>query len=178
MPVASELARAGLRSRPKACHRGLPEGPQPSCWGRFTPQREQAPSPRRPRSGKERGVVHMPRGLLALGCAAGPRPVTGVYLKDRNRLVGAASRPSGSKLPRHNDSGQSRRVASYTCPWRASLLALGCAAGPRPVTGVYLKDRNRLVGGVSHPSGSKLPRHGDRAQARTEAAYTCPVAAM
>ncbi|POA19865.1 hypothetical protein C1886_11045 [Pseudomonas sp. FW300-N1A1] len=45
--------------------------------------------------------------------------------------------------------------------WRASSLALGCTAAPRPVAECYLKDCNRLVGAASQPSGSKLPRHAD-----------------
>ncbi|POA17222.1 hypothetical protein C1886_22990 [Pseudomonas sp. FW300-N1A1] len=39
--------------------------------------------------------------LLPLGCAAAPKPSTAFFLSDRNRLVGAALRPSGSKLPGH-----------------------------------------------------------------------------
>ncbi|POA19796.1 hypothetical protein C1886_11330 [Pseudomonas sp. FW300-N1A1] len=43
--------------------------------------------------------------------------------------------------------------------WRASLLALGCTAAPKPVAGFYLNACNSLVGGASHPSASKLARH-------------------
>ncbi|POA17786.1 hypothetical protein C1886_20315 [Pseudomonas sp. FW300-N1A1] len=49
-PVASELARAGLHSSPKTGHQGLSDRPQLPSQGRYAAQREQAPSPQRPRS--------------------------------------------------------------------------------------------------------------------------------
>ncbi|PNY72007.1 hypothetical protein FJ692_15945 [Pseudomonas fluorescens] len=39
--------------------------------------------------------------LLPLGCAAAPKPSSVFYLNHRVSLDGAASPPSGSKLPRH-----------------------------------------------------------------------------
>ncbi|POA18045.1 hypothetical protein C1886_18870 [Pseudomonas sp. FW300-N1A1] len=45
--VASELARAGLRSNPKKVVEALPERPQSPGQGHYVPQREQVPSPRR-----------------------------------------------------------------------------------------------------------------------------------
>ncbi|OPA84511.1 hypothetical protein BFW87_28835 [Pseudomonas fluorescens] len=39
--------------------------------------------------------------LLPLGCAAAPPPASTVRLIHREADRGAASRPSGSKLPRH-----------------------------------------------------------------------------
>ncbi|TFY93172.1 hypothetical protein DYL61_15265 [Pseudomonas nabeulensis] len=47
--------------------------------------------------------------MLPLGCAAAPIPATAIFLKDCNRLVGAASRPSGSKLPRHSKEAVHKR---------------------------------------------------------------------
>ncbi|POA19733.1 hypothetical protein C1886_11155 [Pseudomonas sp. FW300-N1A1] len=41
------------------------------------------------------------------------------------------------------------------------MLALGCAAAPKPVTECCLKDCDRLVGGASRTSASKLARHGN-----------------
>ncbi|PNY78372.1 hypothetical protein FJ692_02810 [Pseudomonas fluorescens] len=40
--------------------------------------------------------------LLPLGCEAAPLAATELYLKNLVDLVGAAPRPSGSKLPRHS----------------------------------------------------------------------------
>ncbi|POA21633.1 hypothetical protein C1886_05020 [Pseudomonas sp. FW300-N1A1] len=74
--------------------------------------------------------------LLALGCTAAPRPVTGLYLKDCDGLLRVATQPSGSKLPRHREGMQSRSGGCRTqASWRASLLALGCTAAPKPVCG-------------------------------------------
>ncbi|AXA58002.1 hypothetical protein CEQ51_27790 [Pseudomonas thivervalensis] len=39
--------------------------------------------------------------LLPLGCAAVAKPADAICLEDRVNPFGAASRPSGSKLPRH-----------------------------------------------------------------------------
>ncbi|POA21647.1 hypothetical protein C1886_05090 [Pseudomonas sp. FW300-N1A1] len=55
-----------------------------------------------------------------------------------------------------------------TALWRASLLALGCEAAPKPVTEVFLANHNRLVRAAAQPSGSKLPRHEGRVHAGVE----------
>ncbi len=60
--------------------------------------------------------------------------------------------------------------------WRASLLALGCTAAPRPVTGLYLKDCDGLLRVATQPSGSKLPRHGEGMQSRSGLSYAGLVA--
>ncbi|PMU18246.1 hypothetical protein C1X89_23110 [Pseudomonas sp. GP01-A8] len=40
--------------------------------------------------------------LLPLGCEAAPKPASCFPRKERGALNGAATQPSGSKLPRHN----------------------------------------------------------------------------
>jgi len=40
--------------------------------------------------------------LLPFQCAALVKPDTAVYQADRSDAIGAASQPSGSKLPRHS----------------------------------------------------------------------------
>ncbi len=48
---------------------------------------------------------HLWRGsLLPLGCAAAPERLTRFCLNNRDSFIGGASRPSGSKLPRHTSS--------------------------------------------------------------------------
>ncbi|TLG92434.1 hypothetical protein FEM54_08600 [Pseudomonas edaphica] len=47
--------------------------------------------------------------------------------------------------------------------WRGSLLPLGCAAALMPITAIFVKGHNRLIGAASQPSGSKLPRHSKEA---------------
>ncbi|POA33829.1 hypothetical protein C1884_16480 [Pseudomonas sp. GW460-R15] len=39
------------------------------------------------------------------------------------------------------------------------LAPAGVRSSPKTVAAYFLKNRSRLVGGASHPSGSKLPRH-------------------
>ena len=108
---------------------------------------------------------HLAFMLLALGCEAAPKPLTEIFLTDHHCLPGAAAQPSGSKLPRHDDSVQSRKWRRTQAPWRASLLALGCEAAQKPVTEVFLTDHHRLVRAAAQPSASKLPRHRDRVHA-------------
>ncbi|KAB0505664.1 hypothetical protein F7R06_11330 [Pseudomonas moorei] len=48
-----------------------------------------------------RRVILWRGSLLPLGCAAVVSPESAVFLMDRIAGFGAASRPSGSKLPRH-----------------------------------------------------------------------------
>ena len=50
--------------------------------------------------------------LLTLGCEAAPKPYTATCLNKRIAWSGAASRPSASKLARHNESGHSEAVHS------------------------------------------------------------------
>ncbi|AUG07519.1 hypothetical protein CXQ82_13325 [Pseudomonas sp. S09G 359] len=43
--------------------------------------------------------------------------------------------------------------------WRASLLALGCAAAPGLAPPIYLKHCIVPIGAASQPNASKLARH-------------------
>ncbi len=92
--------------------------------------------------------------LLALGCEAAPKPVTEVFLTDHHRLPGAAAQPSGSKLPRHDDSVQSRKWRRTQAPWRAALLARGCEAAQKPLTEVFLTNHHRLLRAAAQPQDS------------------------
>ena len=55
--------------------------------------------------------------LLALGCEAAPKPDTAICLNKRVAWSGAASRPSASKLARHNHNHNRRqcRVQRGNC---------------------------------------------------------------
>ncbi len=52
--------------------------------------------------------------MLPLGCAAAPKKVNAIFLKHRNVRFRAASRPSGSKLPRHKDLMHRQKVDDIT----------------------------------------------------------------
>ncbi|KAB0511502.1 hypothetical protein F7R08_27950 [Pseudomonas extremorientalis] len=43
--------------------------------------------------------------------------------------------------------------------WRASLLALGCGAAPKPGTAIFLKKHGAWIRAASRPNASKLARH-------------------
>ncbi|AUG07521.1 hypothetical protein CXQ82_13340 [Pseudomonas sp. S09G 359] len=45
--------------------------------------------------------------------------------------------------------------------WRASLLALCCAAAPNQTPPIFLKHRSVPTGAASQPNASKLARHGE-----------------
>lgn len=47
--------------------------------------------------------------------------------------------------------------------WRASLLALGGEAAPKPGTAICLNKRVAWMGAASRPSASKLARHSKAA---------------
>ncbi len=92
--------------------------------------REPGPGPR-----SSRAPDRYPCGLLAPDCAASPRAATRCCLIPRENRFTTATQPNGSKLPRHNS-------VSRALLWRASLLALACAASPRPATRFCLILRN------------------------------------
>ncbi|AXA53065.1 hypothetical protein CEQ51_01405 [Pseudomonas thivervalensis] len=56
--------------------------------------------------------------LLPLGCAAAPRPGATVCQVDVGSVMGGASRPSGSKLPRH-------KCVPHPKPAAAQAMSIG-----------------------------------------------------
>ncbi|SSB96508.1 hypothetical protein SAMN04488697_105155 [Pseudomonas sp. 43mfcvi1.1] len=65
----------------------------------------------------------MARGFIPAGLRSSPKPDTSVYQLDAVAAVGAASRPSGSKLPRHDfvvgqqfEVGPQAAIASKLAP--------------------------------------------------------------
>jgi hypothetical protein len=132
--------------------------------------------------------------LLPLGCEAVATPEHAVHRMNAVAAFGAASLPSGSKLPRHRNGDRSKILRrtptgypacsghlhrdhqtpglsqasglSNANPWQVSLLPLGCEAVATPEHAVHRMSAVAAFGAASLPSGSKLPRHrnGDRSK--------------
>jgi hypothetical protein len=68
------------------------------------------------------------RELAPAGLRSSPKPSTAQRQAGCMQLIGAASRPSGSKLPRHGVKWQGIRSANSREPlWEPSLLAMAAA---------------------------------------------------
>ena len=114
------------------------------------------------------------RELAPVGLRSSPKRLAEYRLNQRGGSIGAASQPSGSKLPRHKSLGSRCALIKHPPPlawtiqfptmsrpplWRGSLLPLGCAAAPKRLAEYRLNQRCGSIGAASRPSGSKLPRH-------------------
>ena len=101
------------------------------------------------------------------------------------RMPGAASQPSGSKLPRHGmvagrgiglwlvlwnhcHSGPFQRLHSS---WRGSLLPLGCAAVAKPAGAVWLEECRGLL---CSPAGASSLATGFWLDGRMQGAASLP----
>ncbi len=174
-PVASELARAGLRSNPKKVaevflkNRNPPVRAAPRPSGSKLPRHEISST-----APYDASTPPVASELARAGLRSNPKKVAEVFLKDRNHPVRAAPRPSGSKLPRHEISNTSPSDAS-TPPVASKLARAGLRSNPKKVAEVLLKDRNHPVRAAPRPSGSKLPLHETSSTAPYDAS-TPPVA--